>query len=49
MTEKTIYIAFDGKQFDYEDDCREYELNTKLKDIEDKRNNIKRLYHNKTI
>lgn len=35
MTEKTIYIAFDGKQFDYEDDCREYELNTKLKDIGD--------------
>ena len=33
MTEKTIYIAFDGKQFDNEYDCREYELNTKLKDI----------------
>ena len=35
MTEKTIYIAFDGKQFDNEYDCREYELNTKLKDIGD--------------
>ena len=33
MTEKTIYIAFDGKQFDNESDCREYALNTKLKDI----------------
>ena len=35
MIEKTIYIAFDGKEFDDEDDCREYELNTKLKDIGD--------------
>ena len=35
MTEKTIYIAFDDKQFDNEYDCREYELNTKLKDIDD--------------
>ena len=35
MTEKTIYIAFDDKQFDNEYDCREYELNTKLKDIGD--------------
>ena len=35
MTEKTIYIAFDGKEFDNEYDCREYELNTKLKDIGD--------------
>ena len=35
MTEKTVYIAFDGKQFDDEGDCREYELNTKLKDIGD--------------
>ena len=35
MTEKTIYIAFDGKEFDDEGDCREYELNTKLKDIGD--------------
>ena len=35
MTEKTIYITFDDKQFDNEYDCREYELNTKLKDIGD--------------
>ena len=35
MTEKTIYIAFDDKQFDNEYDCIEYELNTKLKDIGD--------------
>ena len=35
MTEKTVYIAFDGKQFDNEYDCREYELNTELKDIGD--------------
>ena len=35
MTEKTIYITFDGKEFDNEYDCREYELNTKLKDIGD--------------
>ena len=35
MKEKTIYIAFDGKEFDNEYDCREYELNTKLKDIGD--------------
>ena len=35
MTEKIIYIAFDDKQFDNEYDCREYELNTKLKDIGD--------------
>ena len=35
MTEKTIYIAFDGKEFEDEYDCREYELNTKLKDIGD--------------
>ena len=35
MTEKTVYIAFDDKQFDNEYDCREYELNTKLKDIGD--------------
>ena len=35
MTEKTIYIAFDSKEFDNEYDCREYELNTKLKDIGD--------------
>ena len=35
MTEKTVYIAFDGKEFDNEYDCREYELNTKLKDIGD--------------
>ena len=35
MIEKTIYIAFDDKQFDNEYDCREYELNTKLKDIGD--------------
>ena len=35
MTEKTIYIAFNGKEFDDEGDCREYELNTKLKDIGD--------------
>ena len=35
MIEKTVYIAFDGKEFDDEDDCREYELNTKLKDIGD--------------
>ena len=35
MTEKTVYIAFDGKEFDNEYDCREYELNTKFKDIGD--------------
>ena len=35
MTEKTIYVAFDDKEFDNEYDCREYELNTKLKDIGD--------------
>ena len=35
MIEKTIYVAFDGKEFDNEYDCREYELNTKLKDIGD--------------
>ena len=35
MIEKTIYVAFDGKEFDDEGDCREYELNTKLKDIGD--------------
>lgn len=35
MIEKTIYIAFDGKEFNDEGDCREYELNTKLKDIGD--------------
>lgn len=35
MTEKTVYIAFDGEEFDNEYDCREYELNTKLKDIGD--------------
>ena len=35
MTEKTIYIAFDDKQFDNEYDCREYELNTKIKDNDD--------------
>ena len=35
MTEKTIYIAFDGKEFNNEYDCIEYELNTKLKDIGD--------------
>ena len=35
MIQKTIYVAFDGKKFDDEDDCREYELNTKLKDVGD--------------
>ena len=35
MIEKTIYVAFDGKEFDNEGDCREYELNTKLKDVGD--------------
>lgn len=35
MIEKTIYVAFDGKEFDDEGDCREYELNTKLKNIGD--------------
>ena len=35
MTKKTIYIAFDGKEFEDEYDCREYELNTKLKGIGD--------------
>ena len=35
MIQKTIYVAFDGKEFDDEDDCREYELNTKLKDVGD--------------
>lgn len=35
MIEKTIYVAFDDKEFDDEGDCREYELNTKLKDIGD--------------
>lgn len=35
MTEKTIYIAFDGKQFDDEDDCVKYEATTELKEIGD--------------
>lgn len=35
MTEKTIYIAFDGKQFDYKDDCVKYEATTELKEIGD--------------
>ena len=35
MTEKTIYIAFDGKEFDNEYDCREYELSENAKNIGD--------------
>ena len=33
MTEKAIYIAFDGKEFDNEYDCREYELSEKGKNV----------------
>ena len=32
MTEKTVYVAFDGKEFDYEDDCERYES----KELQDK-------------
>lgn len=35
MIEKTVYIAFDGKEFDYEDDCVKYETTTELKEIGD--------------
>ena len=35
MTEKTIYIAFDGKEFEDEYDCREYELSENAKNIGD--------------
>ena len=35
MTKKTIYIAFDGKQFDDEDKCVEYESLAKAKEIGD--------------
>ena len=33
MTEKTIYIAFDGKEFEDEYDCREYELSENGKNV----------------
>lgn len=33
MTEKIIYIAADGKEFDNEKDCREYENTSMLKGI----------------
>lgn len=26
MTERTVYVADDGIEFDYEDDCRNYEM-----------------------
>lgn len=32
MTEKTIYIAFDGKEFEYENECERYES----KELQDK-------------
>lgn len=32
MTEMTIYVADDGTQFDYEEDCLEYEWSLKLGD-----------------
>lgn len=32
MTEKTIYIAFDGKEFEYENECKRYES----KELQDK-------------
>lgn len=35
MTEKTIYITFDGKEFDNEYDCRKYELSENAKNIGD--------------
>ena len=35
MTEKTIYIAFDGKEFDDKDECVEYESLAKAKEIGD--------------
>ena len=35
MTEKTIYVAFDGKEFEDEYDCREYELSENAKNIDD--------------
>ena len=35
MTEKTIYVAFDGKEFEDEYDCREYELSENAKNIGD--------------
>ena len=34
MKEKTVYIAFDGEEFDNEYDCREYELSENGKKIE---------------
>ena len=33
MTEKTIYVAFDGKEFEDEYDCREYELSENGKNV----------------
>ena len=33
MTEVTKYIADDGKEFDYEDDCLDYERGLKIKEI----------------
>lgn len=33
MTEKTIYVAFDGKEFDDEGNCREYELSENGKNV----------------
>ena len=35
MIEKTIYVAFDGKEFDDEGDCREYELSENGKNVGD--------------
>ena len=35
MTKKTIYVAFDGKEFEDEYDCREYELSENAKNIGD--------------
>lgn len=35
MITKTIYVAFDGKEFDYEDDCEKYESATELKELGD--------------
>lgn len=33
MIEKTMYIANDGKAFEYEEDCREYEARMEFSDI----------------
>ena len=43
MTEKTIYIAFDGKEFEDEYDCREYES----KELQDKYGKDLLVYDNK--